>query len=119
MDKDILMLQAFKLIIQHFNQFSIGTSIRPEIKLKLSEEYRKIRGLTPNFVSLLLERTTNQINDEEIDFVKKLTDVVVYGTQKDQEIVVAAAERLATYLREKIALIHIAIEGANPSAPTS
>lgn len=119
MDKDILMLQAFKLILQRFNQFSIGTSIRPEIKLKLSEEYRKIRELTPKFVSLLLERTSNQINDEEIDFVKKLTDVVVFGTQQDQELIVAAAERLATYLQEKIALINITIEGANPPVTNS
>ncbi len=119
MDKDILMLQAFKLIIQHFNQFSIGTSIHPEIKQKLLDERRKIRYLTPKFVSLLLERTSNQINDEEIDFVKKLTDVVVYGIQQDQQLVVAAAERLVSYLQEKIALIHIAIEEANPSSLNS
>jgi len=117
MDKDILMLQAFKLIIQHFNLFSMGTSIRPEIKPKLLVERKKIREVTPKFVSLLLERTTDQINDEELDFLSKLTQAVVYGIQQDQELVVAAAARLATYLQEKTALIQIAMEAANPSAP--
>ena len=115
MDKDILMIEAIRKIIRILNQFSAGTVIKPGIKEKLDPKRKDLAGWFIKFTGLLLE-DTDMITDPELEFAGKIKDVILYGIDHEQPLVLAATDQLNTYIKEKIALVRLKLaeNGVDP-----
>ncbi|MBK8878644.1 MAG: hypothetical protein IPN74_08890 [Haliscomenobacter sp.] len=118
MDKDILMIEAIRKIVRILNQFSAGAAINPGIKEKLDPKRRDLAGWFIKFTGLLLEET-DLITDPELEFAGKIKDVILYGIDREQPLVLAATDQLNTYIKEKIALVRLKLaeKGVHPLDP--
>ena len=103
-DKDILMIEALQKARRTLALFSSDPDILPEIKAQLTPKRRELSGLIDIFAKMLAEET-NLIAERELLFITKIQDILEYGIAQDQPLVLAALDRLITYVREKIALI--------------
>jgi hypothetical protein len=118
MDKGAHMLRMIEATNNLFTAFLIDSDSDPNTKDLLGNSIISISDLSIS-LSELFPKVVNPVNDKELEFCEKIQQVASYGIRNDHQLAVAAAERLVTYLREKIALIHVAIEGANPSSLNS
>lgn len=112
------MIEAIRKIIRLLNQFSSGTSIKPNIKEKLDPKRKDLGGWFIKFTALLLE-DTDMITDPELDFAGKIKDVILYGIDREQPLVLAATDQMNTYIKEKIALVRLKLAetGEHPLDP--
>lgn len=106
-DKDILMLKALHEAGRTLADFSLGPDILPDIKAQLTPKRWELSDLMSIFEDMLTEET-NLITERERLFVIKIQDILEYGIAQDQPLMLAALDRLITYIREKIALIRSA-----------
>ncbi len=109
-DKDILMVEALQKARRTLALFSSDPDILPEIKTQLTPKRKELSGLIDIFANILTEET-NLITERELLFITKIQDILEYGIAQDQPLVLAALDRLITYIREKIALIRSAQQG--------
>lgn len=116
MSKDVRILRVLEETNNLLTNFLMNSNINSSIQDQLFSSITAISDLSVT-LSDLLPKVVNPVNDKELEFCEKIQQVAQYGIQKNHKLVVEAAEHLVTYLREKIALIRIAMEAANPSAP--
>lgn len=118
MDKGMRMLRVIGETNNLFTAFLINSDSGPDSQDQLGAAITAISNLSIS-LSELFPKVVNPVNDKELEFCEKIQQVALYGMQRDHQLLVTAAEHLVTYLREKIALIHVAIEGPNPSSLNS